>query len=130
MFLEVGVASTGVPGYRPGAPRADWGPGRAQSLPWRYASREGRAVRAVVNAGGTRGVEVVRPLLPARPSRRSSRLNGSGGLILSRSSRSPRVGGSPVQSRQRPHRLGRRGAKRQADSVRDHCAAAEHSYGL
>ena len=51
MFLEVGVASTGVPGYRPVA-LAPTGVRAEPSLPWRHASREPRAVRAVENAGG------------------------------------------------------------------------------
>ena len=61
MFLEVGVASTGVPGYRPVA-LAPTGVRAETNLPWRYASREGRAVLAVGNArGGTRVVELGRP---------------------------------------------------------------------
>ena len=38
MFLEVGVASTGVPGYRPVA-LAPTGVRAEPNLPWRHASR-------------------------------------------------------------------------------------------
>ena len=51
MFLEVGVAATGVPGYRPGA-LASTGVRAEPNLPWRHASGEPQAVRAVANAAG------------------------------------------------------------------------------
>ena len=53
MFLEVGVASTGVPGYRPVA-LAPTGVRAEPNLPWRHASGEPRAVRAVGNAADAR----------------------------------------------------------------------------
>ena len=57
------------------------------NLPWRHASGEPRAVLAVGNATGRAVCRSKPPLLPARPSRRSSRLHGSGGLKASIPSR-------------------------------------------
>ena len=100
-------------------PRADWRPGRAQSS---VAARLGGASSSPScnERGGTRVCESGRLLLPARPSRRSSRLHGSDGLKASIEPRWPRVGGpSPKANRSAQAASRARGAKRQADSVRD-----------